>query len=156
MIRIRFFGPGKIKSEGVSGVTVLLVCGQLMQKMARSLVQRIELATDRGSNTKNMQALNRLGRFLKGSPRCLVVFNRQAEQPIMDVFSDSDCAGCAKTRRPTSSSYVMLGGHLSLCRVGNNSECGKNSGETEFYELTKSTSRALGAPEMLGRVQQTS
>ena len=32
-------------------------------------------------------------RFLKGSPRCFVVYNRQAEQPIVDVFSDSDWAG---------------------------------------------------------------
>ena len=49
-------------------------------------------------NTKNMQAPKRLVRFLKGSPRCL------------DVFSDSDWARCTKTRRSTSSSYVMLGG----------------------------------------------
>ena len=72
-------------------------------------MQRVELATDRGRcgpaisqdrcelqfavkelatrmqqpNTKNMQALERLVRFLKGSPRCLVVYNRQ---PIVDVF----------------------------------------------------------------------
>ena len=46
-------------------------------------------------NTKNVQALKRLVRFLKGSPRCLVVYNRQAEQPVADVFSDSDWAGCA-------------------------------------------------------------
>ena len=45
-------------------------------------------------NTWNMQALKRLVRFLKGSPRCLVVYNRQ-------LF-----------RRSTSSSYVRLGGHL--------------------------------------------
>ena len=63
-------------------------------------------------NTKNMQALRRLVRFLKESPRSSVVYNRQAEQPTVDVFSDSDWAGCAKTRRSTSSSYVMLGGHL--------------------------------------------
>ena len=63
-------------------------------------------------NTKNMLALKRLVRFLKGSPRCLVVYNRQAEQPIVDVFSESDWAGCAKTQWSTSSSYVMLGGHL--------------------------------------------
>ena len=44
-------------------------------------------------NTKKMQALKRLVRFLKGSPRCLVVYNRQAEQPTLDVFSDSDWAG---------------------------------------------------------------
>ena len=57
-------------------------------------------------NTKNIHALTRLVRFLKGSLRCLVVYNTQAEQPIVDVFSDSDWVGCAKTRRSTSSSYV--------------------------------------------------
>ena len=73
-------------------------------------------------NSKNMQAPTRLVRFWKGGrPRCLVVYNRQAEQPIVDVFSDSVWAGCAKTRRSTSSPYVMLGGHL-LARVGNNSK----------------------------------
>ena len=30
----------------------------------------------------------------------------------MDVFSASDLAGCTKTRRSTSSSYMMLDGHL--------------------------------------------
>ena len=67
---------------------------------------------DQQPNAKNMQALKRLVRFLKGSPRCLVVHGRQAEQQVVDVFSDSDWAGCAKTWRSTSSSYVMLGGHL--------------------------------------------
>ena len=36
----------------------------------------------------------------------------RAEQPVVDVFSESDWAGCAKTRRSTSPSHVMLGGHL--------------------------------------------
>ena len=80
-------------------------------------MQRVELATDCGRqercelrfsvkelarrmqqpNTKHMQALKRLVRFLKGSPRCLIVYNRQVDQPIVDVFSDSDCAD---VRRP--------------------------------------------------------
>ena len=63
-------------------------------------------------NTKNTEALKRLVRFLKGSPRCLIVCNRQHEQPTVDVFSGSDWTGYAKTRRSTSSWYVMLGGHL--------------------------------------------
>ena len=35
-------------------------------------------------NTKNMEALKRLVRFLKGSPRCLIVYGRQAEQQVVD------------------------------------------------------------------------
>ena len=38
--------------------------------------------------------------------------DRQAEQQFVDVFSDNDWAGCAKTRPSASSSNVMLGGHL--------------------------------------------
>ena len=84
-------------------------------------------------NTKNMQALKRLVRFLKGNPRCLVVYNRHAEQPIVDVFSDSDWAGCAKTRRSTSSSYVMLGGHL-LAAAATTRNVATSSGEAEWGE----------------------
>ena len=94
-------------------------------------------------NTKNMHALKRLVRFLKGSPRCLVVYNRQAEQPIVNVFSDSDCAGCAKTRRSTSSSYVMLGGHLIAASATAQNVVATSSSEAEFYASTKSASRAM-------------
>ena len=99
-------------------------------------------------NTKNMQALKRLVRFLKGSPRCLVVYNRQAEQPIVDVFSDSDWAGCAKTRRSTSSSYVILGLHLLAASATTQNVVATSSGEAESYAVTKSASRVLGAVAM--------
>ena len=79
----------------------------LSQDRCEQLARRMQQ-----SNTKNMQAPKRLVRFLKGSPGCLIVYDREVEQPVVDVFSDSDWAGCAKTRRSTSSSYVMLGGHL--------------------------------------------
>ena len=66
----------------------------------------------------------------------------------MDVFSDSDWAGCAKTRRSTSSSYVMLGGHLLAASATTQNVVATSSGEAEFYALTKSASRALGALAM--------
>ena len=95
-------------------------------------------------NAKNMQALKRLVRFLKGSPQCLVVHGRQAGQQIADVLSDSEWAGCTKTRRSTSSSSVMLGGHL-IAPATTQNEVATSSGEAEFYALNKSASRALDA-----------
>ena len=95
-----------------------------------------------------MQARKRLVRFLKGSPRCLVVFKRQAEQQIVNVFSDSDWAGFVNTGRSTSSSYVMLGGHLLAESATSQNVVATSSGEAEFYALTKSASRALGAVAM--------
>ena len=80
------------------------------------------------------------------------MFNRQAEQSIVDVFTDSDWARCAKTRRSTSSSYVMLGGHLLAASATTQDVVATSSGEAEFYALTKSASRALGAVAMAADV----
>ena len=76
------------------------------------------------------------------------MYNRQTEHPMVDVFSDSDWAGCAKTRRSNSSSYVMLGGHLLAASATTQNVVATSSGEAEFYALTKSASRALGAVAM--------
>ena len=111
-----------------------------LQFAVRELARRMQQP-----NAKNMQALKHLMRFLKGSPRCLVVCNRQPEQPFVDVFSDSDWAGCTKTRRSTSSSYVMLGRHLLVSSATTQNVVATSSGEAEFYALAKSASRALGA-----------
>ena len=127
-------------------------------------MQRVELATDRGRqercevqfavkdlarrmqqpNTKNMQALIHLVRFLKGSPRCLIVYNRQVEQPTVDVFSDSDWAGCAKTRRSTSSSFVMLGRHLFASSATTQKVVATSSGEAEFLRVDEECIESSG------------
>ena len=86
-------------------------------------------------NANNMQALKRLVRLLKGSPRCLVVCGRHAEQQVVDVFSDSDWAGCATTGRSTSSSYVMLGGHLLAVLATTQNVVATSSGEAEFLRV---------------------
>ena len=112
-----------------------------MQFAVKELARRMQQ-----SNTKNMQVLQHVVRFLKGSPRCLVVYNRQAEQPIVDVFSDFDWAGCAI--RSTSSSYMMLGGHLLAASATTQNVVATSSGEAEFHALTKSAARALGAVAM--------
>ena len=72
----------------------------------------------------------------------------------MDVFSDSDWAGCAKTRRSTSSSYVVLGGHLLAASETTQNVVATSSGEAEFYALTKGASRALGAVAMAANMSK--
>ena len=100
-------------------------CG--LQFAVKELARRMQLP-----DAKNMQALKRLVRFLKGSPRCLVVYGRQAEQQVVDVFSDSDWAGCAKTCHSTSSSHVMLGGHPLAEAATSPNVVASSSGEAEL------------------------
>ena len=66
----------------------------------------------------------------------------------MDVLSDSDWAGCAKTRRSTSSSCVMLGVHLFAASATTENVVATSSSEAEFHALTKSASRAPGSVAM--------
>ena len=63
-------------------------------------------------------------------------------------MTSSQRPGCAKTRRSTSSWYVMLGGHLPAASATTQNVVATSSGEAEFYALTKSASRALGAVAM--------
>ena len=82
-------------------------------------------------NTKNMQAIKRLVRFLAGSPRCLIVHGRQAEQPVVDAFSDSERLGGMYEEPVVDFVFVCDAGtsgsfcvsHCSLWFVDNLSVC---------------------------------
>ena len=94
-------------------------------------------------NTKNIQARKRLVRFLKESPRCLIVNSRQV---------DGDWARCARNRRLTSSSYVMLGGLLFAASATTQSVVATSSGEAKFYALTKSVLSAVAMAAEMSKV----
>ena len=61
---------------------------------------------------------------------------------VRDAWWASPWARCTKTRRLTSSSYVMLGDHLVASSATTQNVVATSSGEAEFYSLTKSASRA--------------
>ena len=58
-----------------------------------------------------MQALKRLGRYLKAKPR--LVFNLPFQDAsVWEVYTDTDWAGCPRTRKSTSGGCLMMGGHV--------------------------------------------
>eukprot|EP00972_Heterocapsa_arctica_P041622 6136388-Heterocapsa_arctica.AAC.1 len=60
-------------------------------------------------SARDWEALKRLGRFLKGCPRIIQVIKRQKMPNFMDVFTDSDHAGCLATRKSTSGGALVFG-----------------------------------------------
>ncbi len=56
------------------------------------------------------RALKRVCRYLNGVPRLVYRFHQQ-EVRCIDVYTDTDWAGCPKTRKSTSGGCVMLGQH---------------------------------------------
>jgi hypothetical protein len=94
------------------------------------------------------QALKRAARFCMGHPRVVWEFEKQHPVTFLDVWSDSDHAGCLRTRKSTSCSMLMVGCHLLRGTATTQTVISLSSGESEFYGLVKSASIALGAEAM--------
>ena len=56
-------------------------------------------------------ALKRLGRYLKKHPRMVFSMPFQHAKGI-EVYSDTDWAGCIRTRKSTTGGCLMVGGHV--------------------------------------------
>ena len=67
----------------------------------------------------------------------------------MVVFTDSDHAGCLKTRKSTSPSTLFYGSRMLRSTSTTQGVISLSSGESEFYALLKGTSAGLGAVLML-------
>ena len=93
----------------------------------------------------NWKALKRLGRYLLGRTRCVILYTRQSRGD-RGIFtqSDTDYAGCIKTRKSTSGGIIKLGHHVVKTWSTTQSVIALSSGEAEYYGLVKATSHSLG------------
>ena len=93
-------------------------------------------------------ALKRAVRFCLGAPRVVWQYVRQPPLNHLDLWSDSDHAGCVRTRRSTSCSALMAGRHLLRFSSTTQTVVSLSTGESEFYALVKGASIILGAVAM--------
>ena len=89
-------------------------------------------------------ALKRIGRYLKGSPRLVQHFRWQKMPESVDVFTDSDWAGCRSTCRSTSGGITRFGAHTLKTWSSTQATVALSSAEAELYALTKGAAQALG------------
>jgi hypothetical protein len=106
---------------------------------AKELARHVSLPT-----ADALIALKRCIRYLIGRPRLVWRFTLQSGVTQMKVFSDSDHAGCPRTRKSTSCSVVFFGSHCVKFQSTTQTLVSLSSGESEFYALVKSCSLALG------------
>ena len=88
-------------------------------------------------------ALKGIGRYLEGHSRLVYKYVFQ-EASMSDCCSDTDWAGCPRTRRSTSGGCLMLGKHLVKSWSTTQGPISLPSGEAEFYGVVKASSVALG------------
>jgi hypothetical protein len=96
----------------------------------------------------SLVALKRLGRFLKEHKRLVYHYPWQDVDRV-DTYSDTDWAGCLKTRKSTSGGCLMLGAHLIKSWSSTQASISLSSGEAEFYGVVKAGGVSLGYQALL-------
>ena len=96
-------------------------------------------------NTLSLQKLKRLGRYYAGKPR-LVYKYEFAKEPTaeIDVFCDTDFAGCSQTRRSTSGGCALIGGRLIKHWSKTQPTTALSSSEAELVGIGQGMAQALG------------
>ena len=93
-------------------------------------------------------ALKRLGRFLAGKPRLVFKYQYQ-EADRLETYSDTDWAGCIRTRKSTSGGCLLLGSHVLKTWSSTQASISLSSGEAEFYGVVKASGVAMGHQSLM-------
>lgn len=88
-------------------------------------------------------AMKRLGRYLQCQSRVVYKYKFQTISRV-DVYSDTDWAGCVKTRKSTSGGCVLLGSNLIKSWSSTQPSVSLSSAEAEFYGVVRASPYALG------------
>ena len=95
-------------------------------------------------NVGHWSGLKRIARYLLGCPRMVWRYDDQDECGTLTMYTDSDDAGCLRTRKSTSCGALMHGRHLLKFYSSTQHVVSLSSGESEFYAGIKAGSTLLG------------
>ena len=88
-------------------------------------------------------ALKRMARYLRSRPRLVWDYPYQTAERL-EVYTDTDWAGCVRTRKNTSGGCLMLGRHVIKCWSATQASLALSSGEAEVYGVVKGCGVGLG------------
>ena len=93
---------------------------------------------------RDVQIFKRIARYFKNKIRMAQKVDWQPRPSRIEVFSDSDFAGCRRTRKSTSGVAIMMGKHCVVTRCTGQSVIALSSGEAELYAAVLACSMANG------------
>ena len=88
--------------------------------------------------------LKKIGRYLLYWPRLQIRFAWQKRPECMDGYTDSDWAGCTKSRRSTSGAVLMIGHHCIKSSSKQQKVLALSSAEAETYGMVNCSAELLG------------
>ena len=95
------------------------------------------------------ETLKALSRYLAGHPRVLWRYPRQEWPGKVWELTDSNWDACPVTRKSSSATYLMLGGHPIFAASSTQTILSLSSGEAEFYGAVRCAWRTLGLKSLL-------
>ena len=93
--------------------------------------------------------LKRVARYLVSHKRLVHTYEWQDEQPTVSVYTDSNWAGCLRTRKSTSGACLFHGRHLIRSYAKTQATIALSSGEAELYATVMASSEGLGLKAMM-------
>ena len=110
-----------------------------LQVATRSLAQGLQQPT-----VRHQLMLKRLARYLRYRPRMAQFFPHQTYFNPFVMWTDSDHAGCIKTRKSASGGVLMAGGCCVKTYSKGQGVVSLSTGEAEYYSLVSGASNLLG------------
>jgi hypothetical protein len=98
---------------------------------------------------RDAEALKRLARYLLGRPRLVWHYGWQKKATRIDVWSDSDWAGCVRTRRSTTGGALMRGGHVLKIWTTTQATIALSSAEAELIAAVRGAAEGLAMKSIL-------
>jgi hypothetical protein len=100
---------------------------------------------------KSLAKMKHLARYLLSYPSATIRFQDTIEtnDQVIDVFSDSDWAGCLKTRRSTSGGVMMVAGGVVKTWSSTQATVAQSSGEAEYYAIVRAAMEAIGLKSIM-------
>ena len=102
-----------------------------------------------GSRDNDWQKLKRVARYLITVPRLVMQYPWQPLTNTLTVYTDSDHAGCLRTRKSTSGGVVVWGQALLKAWSRTQTLIALSSGESELAAVTKAAAEGLGIQSVL-------
>ncbi len=96
--------------------------------------------------TEDWNKLKRLARYLIGRPRLVqqFIYQNEYEGKQITTYTDSNWAGCKKTRKSTSAANIMMGKHCIKTYSKTQSTIALSSAEAELYAVVRGTQETMG------------
>ena len=96
----------------------------------------------------SMSQLKRMVRYLNGRRRLVFCYPFQIADRL-ECYSDTDWAGCTRTRKSTSGGCLMLGRHVLKTWSSTQPTISLSSGEAEYYGVVRAAGLALKQQSLL-------